>query len=509
LAFVLVLTPPTLALLGSSPVLAEGASRVLQSLAAQEPAITLTRGDLRWQIANIAAAVLILLVAAGAAALYFFRSKSRDPFLIFFGIFSAMYAVRLLALVPAFRALFSLPLEFWLAVNWDITAAILVPASLFFYQVVSEPVRRVLRWMIAVQAAFAVFGIAAAALGMNLATLNLANNAMVLGSFAAVGVIFLWRRALPGPRKPMPREMRVLLVGFLVWLAFIVRANLAGVGVLRGRNVEFLGFLVFVAALGYVAAYRTFANEERLLAIDKELEIARGIQASTLPHSVPQFAGLDIAARYVPMSAVAGDFYDFLLIDKLRVGVLIADVTGHGVPAALIASMLKVAFAAQAAHADDPARLLDGLNRALCGKFEEHFVTAAYVFIDLARGTMKYAGAAHPALMIVSGASGQAREVVENGLMLGMFTEATYSAVEISVGRGDRCLLCTDGILEARTTAGEEFGGARCAEVLKAQRTAPAAEAADALLASVTKFAGYNVSRGQDDDMTLLVIDLK
>jgi len=105
--------------------------------------------------------------------------------------------------------------------------------------------------------------------------------------------------------------------------------------------------------------------------------------------------GLDIAARYLPMSAVAGDFYDFLFIDEKRIGILIADVTGHGIPAALIASMLKVAFAAQAHHANDPACVLAGLNRALCGKFEEHFVTAAYLFIDLENYLLRYSAAGH------------------------------------------------------------------------------------------------------------------
>ena len=95
-------------------------------------------------------------------------------------------------------------------------------------------------------------------------------------------------------------------------------------------------------------------ERERLLAINKELEIARKIQSSILPQKVPTFRGLEIVARYLPMSAVPGDFYDFLCIDERRVGILVADVTGHGVPAALIASMLKVAFAGQAAHAHDP-----------------------------------------------------------------------------------------------------------------------------------------------------------
>ena len=95
--------------------------------------------------------------------------------------------------------------------------------------------------------------------------------------------------------------------------AFVLHANLLGLKVLTGHNVEFVGFLIFVGCLGYISAHRTFANEERLLAINKELEIARRIQSSTLPQSVPTLAGLDIAARYVPMSAVSGRFLRFSL----------------------------------------------------------------------------------------------------------------------------------------------------------------------------------------------------
>jgi serine phosphatase RsbU (regulator of sigma subunit) len=86
---------------------------------------------------------------------------------------------------------------------------------------------------------------------------------------------------------------------------------------------------------------------KQLLVIQKELETARQIQQSILPQSVPRMAGLDIAARYVPMTAVAGDFYDFIVLDDKRIGILVADVSGHGMPAALIASMLKIALAAQ------------------------------------------------------------------------------------------------------------------------------------------------------------------
>jgi serine phosphatase RsbU (regulator of sigma subunit) len=179
------------------------------------------------------------------------------------------------------------------------------------------------------------------------------------------------------------------------------------------------------------------------------------------------------------------------------------------VPAALIASMLKVAFASQAAHAGDPTRVLTGLNVALCGKFEEHFVTAAYLFVDLEKGCMRYSAAGHPPLMFVPHGSEKVREIEENGSMLGMFPEAAYSSLEIPLAPGDRCLLYTDGVFEARNAASEEYGKARCKEFLQTHREFPAARLVDALLDNVSSFSGYNFARPQEDDITLLALDFK
>src|ERR1700727_2465830 len=143
----------------------------------------------------------------------------------------------------------------------------------------------------------------------------------------------------------------------------------------------------------------------QLQTIQKELETARQIQLSILPAEVPKLEGLDIAARYIPMTSVAGDFYDFIMVDEKHLGILIADVSGHGMPAALIASMLKIALAAQVPHAADPAQVLSGLNQALCGKFQHHYVTAAYLFVDIAKGTLTYAGAGHPPMLMWSPSS--------------------------------------------------------------------------------------------------------
>ncbi len=190
------------------------------------------------------------------------------------------------------------------------------------------------------------------------------------------------------------------------------------------------GIYDFCVQPGVSRSSPNFRKEESLLSIQKELQIAQQIQTSILPREVPRLPGFDIAARYLPMSAVAGDFYDFLAPKPNQLGILIADVTGHGVPAALIASMLKVAFTSQAPHAQDPARVLSGLNKALCGKFEEHFVTAAYLYADLDARTIRYAGAGHPPLLVSSRSNGLAQSIEQNGFFLGMFPEAVYSSIE-------------------------------------------------------------------------------
>jgi hypothetical protein len=448
---------------------------------------------------------------AAIALFFFFRRRTRDLTLIYFGLFCILYAIRLLAHLSSFRSLFDESRMFWNYVNWVITCTMILPFGLFLYQVADEHLRNFLHWLLAAQTVFAIYGILAAAFRVSLAKLFLTNNIMMFGTFVAIALFLVASKWRPGPRQRLSHEFRVFIAGFLVWMLLVVHANLLGLGfkILAGHNVEFVGFLVFVACLGYVSAYRTFANEERLLAINKELEIARRIQSSTLPQSVPTLTGLEIAARYVPMSAVAGDFYDFLSVDEKRVGILVADVTGHGVPAALIASMLKVAFAGQAAHAHDSARVLTGLNRALCGKFEEHFVTAAYLFVDFEKSLLHYSAAGHPPLMLASRAPGKVREIEENGPMLGMFPEAAYSSVEIRVGPGDRCLLYTDGVFEAKNAAQEEFGKSRCKEFLEMQRDIAAARFANALLENIAGFSGHNSARAQEDDITLLVLDFQ
>jgi serine phosphatase RsbU (regulator of sigma subunit) len=246
----------------------------------------------------------------------------------------------------------------------------------------------------------------------------------------------------------------------------------------------------------------------QLLAIQKELETARQIQLSILPDEMPRIEGLDIAARYIPMSAVAGDFYDFIVVDEKHLGILVADVSGHGAPAALIASMLKIALAAQVAHAADPAQVLSGLNQALCGKFQHHYVTAAYTYVDMSKRTLTYAGAGHPPLLLWGRSSAGVRDVLENGFFLGTFKMAAYSSIECPLAPGDWGLLYTDGIPETTNPSDVEFGIERFRQFLIEEQHAKADQLADRLLQELSQWSARRPGEDLSDDITMVAIQV-
>jgi phosphoserine phosphatase RsbU/P len=254
------------------------------------------------------------------------------------------------------------------------------------------------------------------------------------------------------------------------------------------------------------------AREElarQLLAIQHELDLARQIQLSILPCQLPNITRLEICARYLPMSTVAGDFYQFLVVDEKHIGIFVADVSGHGPAAALIASMLRIALAAQLPWASEPTKVLCGLNQALCGKLGHNFVTAAYVFVDMEKEVMNYAGAGHPPLLLWSKSSGSTRKVEENGLLLGQFPDETYTAVEIPLEIGDRSILYTDGISECRNPSEEEFGTGRLMRFIDESHSLGANEFADGLLNQLSSWSEQQQGLGQRDDMTFVAFQYK
>jgi sigma-B regulation protein RsbU (phosphoserine phosphatase) len=445
----------------------------------------------------------VLIAGVGAAALlgHLLRQRPKDRLLLWLGAFAVCYGVRLLlgiqpigalALPPAPRALTVATLNY----------IILLPAMLFTEELYGPGWRRLLHWFTPVVAAYAVVGfVVGAATGdpgrLPDPALWLMPPALVL---VAAGMVAGYRP------KPFP-EWRIVLAGFVTFVMFVFHEHAVEAGIVPWDvRIEPLGMLVFIGSLSYIAMARFFRNQRQLIAIDKEMEAARQIQASILPRELPTVAGVEIAARYVPLAAVAGDFYDVIRLDDDTLVMLVADVSGHGVPAALIASMVKVAFVAETARSGDPGAILQGMNGTLCGMFDRAYVTAVCVRLDPAARILSYAIAGHPSPLVVS-ARDLVRTLDERGMFIGMFPFATYTTATVSVDGGDRLIMYTDGVTEAPYGKTDDlFGTERLTGFAVRERRLGAGPFADALLSHVATFVGTQPL--PHDDVTIVVVDV-
>jgi sigma-B regulation protein RsbU (phosphoserine phosphatase) len=298
---------------------------------------------------------------------------------------------------------------------------------------------------------------------------------------------------------------RVLALGTLVLAAAVLYGNFQFLFHLPYYPAtEPFAFAVYTGSLGYVAAEKIFADERRLLSIENELAIAREIQSSILPASVPLLNDLRITAAYHPMTAVAGDFYEFILVDQNRVGILVADVSGHGVPAALIASMIKVAAQSVRSCAHDPGEVLRRLNHILAGQLRGQFVSAAYLWLDTGIRRALYSAAGHPPLL--RSRQGKLDRIASNGLLLGVMPDSEYPVCEVPLNSGDRFLLYTDGVTEPENALGKTFGEGRLEQVVRNHESRPPSELSDQLLSEIRHWQPASMT--QQDDITLIIIDV-
>jgi sigma-B regulation protein RsbU (phosphoserine phosphatase) len=427
-------------------------------------------------------ALAAVFVVAGLATIVLWWLRSREPLLLWLGILTILYGTRLAVANPLLQLDAGLSIRTFTLINAVITSCILISFALFFRELFGAPWRRITNAWLWLQIILAPIGILVAFTD-HWDVFWAVNNAVAdMGSMFVV-LMILTRRVSSTPV--------VLRVSLLIFLTLVIVTNFTFTG---EASLEPLGFAVLIAGLGYTAAGRAVERERKLLAVENELGTARRIQTSILPRSLPVVPGLTITARYEPMTEVAGDFYDFLPADG-GLTILVADVSGHGVPAAMIASMLKLAFEAQAENARDPAKILTGLNAVLARPLDGRFVTAACAFIDCENGLVTYAGAGHPPVLLLR-AAGEVLELAENGLMLGPFAAAKYESVRVPFARGDRLLLYTDGIIEATLKDGEEFGLHRLKEFARANRIS----LADRLIAAVS-------GPLREDDLTVVVAE--
>lgn len=462
---------------------------------------------LRGQLADIILGAVFLFIASqmwAACSIAAIRRQSGVGLFIWLGIWSAIYGIGLLTQSPAVVA--ALPLSIQRSVPYVTTGIAyltLVVGLCAFLELSLGIVRLLIKILI-----FA--GIAVALAGIGWFVFGGSDNRFIPYNTLIVVCALLILVTVVAVKKLSDRFMvllnrRVLAVGTLVFALEALWGNLS-------RKLHYqtpgvlgdLAFAVFLLSFAIVAVQMISANERRLLSIDKELEVARQLQFSILPTAIPEIENVRIAVCYRPMTAVAGDFYEFVCADGNRIGFLVADVTGHGVPAALIASMIKVATQSVEACAHDPREVLRGLNRILFKQLHEQYVSAAYLWMDTEHGKALYSAAGHPPLL--RWRDGRLERIESNGLLFGIVPDPDYPVCDLSIHTGDRFLLCTDGVIEPENARGDSFGDKKLEEVVRNNQSRPPSELSDQLLSEIRLWRPASLA--QQDDITLIVIDV-
>ena len=242
--------------------------------------------------------------------------------------------------------------------------------------------------------------------------------------------------------------------------------------------------------------------------LTKELELAAALQKSLVPHSLPEDRYLHFAFHYEPMQFVGGDYYDIVDLGDGKKGLIIADVSGHGVPSAFIAAMLKISFLNYAQLIDSPASVLKKLNEEYCQVIQTgDYVTLFYGVIDPLNNRMTYCGAGHPRPLFLHKKSKTIELLSSEGFFIGMFDQAEYSDKVVDMQKGDRFMVFTDGIVEAYSDErGEQFGGKRLLECFKSCVDEPIECVIEHVIGSVKEFMKKSIFY---DDLAIVAVEYK
>jgi sigma-B regulation protein RsbU (phosphoserine phosphatase) len=237
--------------------------------------------------------------------------------------------------------------------------------------------------------------------------------------------------------------------------------------------------------------------------LEGQLEVAREVQLELLPASDPKVEGFDICAYNFSTEEVSGDYYDWVSIYEDQIGLVIADVSGKGVPAALLMAFLRASLRAAIHIGYAPHISMSKVNYLLWESIERNqFVTAFYGVLDASNKTLAYTNAGHNPPLLMN-ADGSARFIEHGGLPLGMFRATRYYEYYLPIDTGQTIVLYTDGVTEALNDAGEEYGRDRMAQIVREGRSSSARELIDLLYKDILRWTS---GRGSHDDMTFFII---
>ena len=462
------------------------------------------RSNLRADLPLVILGSVIAAIGVAAVVVQLSRWQSGERVLLWFGLFAGPYGLRLLTNTIPFQLAFGEPQRFWPFVSRLVELATIVPALLLFEDFYGKGWRSSVRWLIWAYVVFATIAFANIVIQSRPDLLPTAGIGTV---FLLPAILLLGR--LMGYKPPHVQDQGVLSLGLLALFLTFAHDRIASTRLFDWHaDAEPYGLFVLICCLGYAATRRVLANERLLVSLGEEMRAATRIQNSILPRTKPEMGSFHLAVRYAPMTAVAGDFYDFLVIRPGCLGIVVADVTGHGVPAALVASMVKVAVSAHMDVGAEPGKVIAGLNSTLCRQAPGQYATAVYVFLDQARRMGCYSAAGHPPLLLWHRAARTLLELNESGLLLGVRPSEEYAQTEFTLEAGDRLLVYTDGLVEAVNARGEAFGEAQLGEFIATHQDLPAEQFAERLLDEVLGWPENGSTRAQADDITVVVIDI-
>ncbi len=251
---------------------------------------------------------------------------------------------------------------------------------------------------------------------------------------------------------------------------------------------------------------QTMEEGKRLASLDKELEIAREIQLSSIPADLPNHPGFEIAVKYVPAEKIGGDFYNFHEIDDNHIGILICDVSGHGVPAALLSSMVKALFITLKKSALKPATFLLRMNEILTGTIGNNFLTAGYLLLDYGTMTAHYARGGHEPLLVIT-RDGEIKQYLPKGRLIGVMSESNIEQESFPFREGDRFVLYTDCAIEAFNDKHRMFGEPALLDTLNDSISNTPSDAVERVYDALVQWTGNQLNT--HDDLTLVIIDVR
>jgi phosphoserine phosphatase RsbU/P len=265
-----------------------------------------------------------------------------------------------------------------------------------------------------------------------------------------------------------------------------------------------LEVLTFFSSTVAISIEKALLHQERLekRRLDSELAVARQVQRSLLPERDPEIPGFDISGVTVPCEEISGDYYDFIPFPNHQLGIVIADVSGKGVPAALIMASFRASLRAQVRNDFAIRDILRKVNYLLWESIAGYqYVTAIYGVLDPHSRRLSFADAGHNPMLLLH-ADGTVEEVSCGNTVLGIFEDRQYEECFRTLHPGDILVLYTDGVTEA-SRDGVEFGTAGIVDTIRKLKALPARNIARGLYAEVKEYSGQSVL---DDDLTVVVI---